>query len=66
MQLPKPDYIVDANSAYWQEPNITVSWEALPVPDKYRCSQPTIGLSTGSPMVELEKGLTELKGFATP
>ena len=29
------------------------------------CSQPTIGLSTGSPMEELEKGLKELKGFVT-
>jgi hypothetical protein len=41
---------------------------ALPEPDKYRggCSQPTIGLSTGSPMVELEKGLKELRTFAVP
>jgi hypothetical protein len=31
-----------------------------------RCSQPTIGLNMGSPMEELEKGLKELKGFATP
>ena len=29
-------------------------------------SQPTIGLSMGSPMEELEKGLKELKRFATP
>jgi hypothetical protein len=38
--------------ACWQEPDIAVSWEALPVPDKYRsgCSQPSIGLSTGSPL----------------
>ena len=28
--------------------------------------QTTIGLSTGSPMEELEKGLKELNGFATP
>ena len=36
--------------------------------DNYRegQSQPTIELSTGSPMEELEKGTTELKGFATP
>jgi hypothetical protein len=36
------------------------------VPDKYRsgCSQPTIGLSTGSPMKELEKGPKEQMGFA--
>jgi hypothetical protein len=38
------------------------------VPDKYRrgFSLPTIGVSTGTPMEELEKGLKELKGFATP
>jgi len=29
-------------------------------------SQPTIELSMGSPMEELEKGLKEMKGFATP
>ena len=36
------------------------------MPNKYRggCSKPTIGLSTGSPVEELEKGLKELKGFA--
>jgi hypothetical protein len=35
------------------------------VPDSYRsgCSQPPIGLSTGSPMEELEKGPKELKGY---
>ena len=37
--------------------SIAVSWEALPVPDKYRggCSQPSTGLSTGSPLEELER-----------
>jgi hypothetical protein len=55
-------------SACWQEPDIALSWEALPVPHIYRdgCSQPSIGLSIGSPMKELEKGLKELKGFAAP
>ena len=40
----------------------------LPEPDKYRgrCLQPKIGLSAGSVMEELEKGLKELRGFATP
>ena len=35
----------------------------LPVLDKDKgeCSQPVIGLSTGSPMEELEKGLKELR-----
>jgi hypothetical protein len=38
------------------------------VPDKYRGGllQPTFGLSTGSPMKELEKGPKELKGFVVP
>jgi hypothetical protein len=38
------------------------------IPDEYRgeCWQPTIRLSTGSPMKELEKGSKELKGFADP
>ena len=37
-------------------------------PDKYRgrSSQPAIGLSTGSPMEELEKELKEQKEFETP
>jgi hypothetical protein len=49
----------------WQEFDIAVSWAALPVSSKYRGgrSQPTIGLTTGSPMKEQEKGLKELKGF---
>jgi hypothetical protein len=29
-------------------------------------AQPTIGLSVGTPVEELEKGLKELKGFAAP
>ena len=39
----------------WQEPDIAVSWEALPVPDNYigGCSQPTTGLSTSPQMEEL-------------
>jgi hypothetical protein len=51
---------------------LVVSGETLPEPDKYRdrCSQPTTELSMGSPIgsprEELEKGLKELKGFATP
>jgi hypothetical protein len=54
-------------NACWQVPAIAVSWEALPEPDKYRggCSQPTIGLSSGFPMEELEKDMKELKWFAT-
>ena len=57
-----------SRSPYWQDPDITVSWEAMTEPEKYkgRCLQPTIGLRTGSPMEELEKWLRKLKGFATP
>ena len=34
-------------SACWQDPDIAVSWEALPMPNKYRsgCLQPSIGLN---------------------
>jgi hypothetical protein len=55
-------------SACWWEPNMAISWEALPEPGKFigRCSRPTIGLSAGSPMEYLEKGLKELRGFAAP
>jgi hypothetical protein len=51
-----------------QKPVIAASREAPPVPDKYRSgsSQPTIGLSTGSPMKELEKGSKEVKGLPAP
>jgi hypothetical protein len=54
-------------SACWKEPDIAVSWEALPEPDKYRgrCSKPTIGLRMGSLIEKLEKGLKEQKGLAT-
>jgi hypothetical protein len=30
------------------------------------CSQPTIALSMGTPMEDLEEGLKELKGIKTP
>ena len=38
------------------------------MPDKYRerWSQPTLGLSTGSPVEELYRGLKELKEFLAP
>ena len=52
--------------ASWQEPDIAVSGEALPVPDKYKsgCSLSSFGWSTGFPIKELEKGPKELKGSA--
>jgi hypothetical protein len=54
--------------AWCPEPDIAVSWEALPVPNKYRsgCLQPSFGRSTRSLMKELEKQPMELKGFEAP
>jgi hypothetical protein len=50
-------------SACWWKPDMAVSWEALSQSDKYRgkCSQPIIGLSVGSTMEGLKKGLKELR-----
>ena len=44
---------------------ITVSCEAMPVPDEYRseCSQSSIEWNIGLPMEELEKVSKELKGL---
>ena len=41
----------------WKDPDIAVSCQAMPVPDKYRswCSQSSIGWNTGSLNKELEK-----------
>jgi hypothetical protein len=54
--------------ACWQEPDTAISWEALPVPEKYRsgCSQSSIGRSIGSSRKELEKVPKELKRLAAP
>ena len=48
----------------WQDPDIAVSCEAMPVPGKYRSgySQSSIGWNTGPSMEELEKVPKELKG----
>jgi hypothetical protein len=50
----------------WQDPDIAVSCEAMPVHGKYRsgCSQSSIGWSKGFPINELEKVPKELKGSA--
>ena len=50
----------------WMDPVIAVSYEAMPVPGKYRsgCSQSAIGWNTGPPMEKLEKAPKELKGSA--
>ena len=50
-----------------QDRDIDVSYEAMPVPGKYKsgCSQSSIGWNTGPPMKDLEKVPKELKGSAT-
>jgi hypothetical protein len=47
----------------WQDPDIALSYEAMPMPGKYRslCSQSSIGWNT----VSLEKVLNDLKGCPT-
>ena len=49
------------------DPGIAVSYEAMPVPGKYRsgCSQSSIRWNTGLPMEKLQKAPKELKGSAT-
>jgi hypothetical protein len=46
---------------YWQDPDIVISCEAMPMPGKYRsgCSQSSIGWNTGPLMNELEKVLKD-------
>ena len=50
-----------------KDPDIAVSYEAMPVPGKYRsgCSQSSIGWNTGPLMEKLEKASKVLKGSAT-
>jgi hypothetical protein len=52
-------------SACWEEPDLAVSWEALPEPHQHRhgCSQHTIKVSTGTPMVELGKDWRSWRGL---
>ena len=42
----------------WQDPDITLSYKPIPMPDKYRsgCSWSSIGWNTGPLVKELEKG----------
>jgi hypothetical protein len=66
-----PIYSHETQTLLWMPsalPDIALSWKVVAVPDKYRSggSQPSIGLSTGSPIHELEKGPKEMKGFAVP
>jgi hypothetical protein len=50
------------------DPVIAVSYEAMPVPGKYRrgCSQSSIGWNTGAPKEKLEKAPKELRGVCNP
>ena len=68
VQSTNPDVSVDADKCL-----LTGAWYGHLIRDparslqgRGRCSQPIIGLCTGSPMEETEKGLNLLKGFATP
>jgi hypothetical protein len=51
----------------YRDPGIAVSYDAMPVPGKYRsgCSQSSIRWITGPPVEKLEKAPKELKGSAT-
>jgi hypothetical protein len=55
-------------SACWQEPDMAVSWEALPGPDKYRggCSKSTIGPSSGSPSGGARERTEGAEGVCNP
>jgi hypothetical protein len=59
-EMSSRDCHLPVDSSHIQFPN--------PDPEKWSngWSQPTIGLSMGSPVDELEKGMKELKRFATP
>jgi hypothetical protein len=50
-----------------QDPDIALSYEAMPVPGKYRsgCSQSSIGWNTGPTLEELGKVPKGLKGSVT-
>ena len=56
-----------AARAIQRNADLAVSYEAMPVPGKYRngYSQSSIGWSTGPPMEKLEKAPKDLKGSAT-
>jgi hypothetical protein len=73
-QPPNPATIVyarrillkDFAERFCYNPVIAVSYEAMPVPGKYRsgCSQSSIRRNTGPSMEKLEKAPKELKGSA--
>jgi hypothetical protein len=66
-QPPNPDTIAYASKILLRDPGKAVSYEAMPVPGKYRSrwSQSSIRWNTGPPMEKLEKAPKELKGSAT-
>ena len=65
IQSSSPDAIADARkSLKWLSPERLC--QSLTNTELFGCSQPNIGLSMGSQMEELEKGLKELRGFAAP
>jgi hypothetical protein len=55
-------------STCWPLADLGVSWEAVPVLDTSRgtCSHPTIGLSTVSPMDEVEERTEGAEGVCSP
>jgi hypothetical protein len=66
-QPPNPDTIAYARKVLLRDTVIAVSYEAIPVPGKYRsgCSQSFIRWNRGPPMEKLEKAPKELKGSTT-
>ena len=65
-QLPNADTIAYTSKILLKNPDIAVSCETMPGPNKHRSgySQTAIGWITGPPMEELEKVPKELKGSA--
>jgi hypothetical protein len=65
-QPPNPDTIAYASKILLKGPWYSFSYEAMPVPGKYRsgCSHSSIRWSTGPTMEKLEKSPKELKGSA--
>ena len=66
-QPPNPDTIAYPCKILLKDPGLAVSYEAMPVPGKYRCgcSQSPTRWHTGPPMQKLKKAPKELKGSAT-
>jgi hypothetical protein len=68
LQVPDPNTTADAKKhllTTWYSCSLRGFARARPIQIQ-RCSQPTIGLSTGTPMKELGERLKDLEVFATP